>query len=340
MRILIIGGTGTISSAITRQLAASGQDLWLLNRGTRKQEVPAGVKQIVADISNEEEVERLLGDVQFDAVCEFIGFVPEQVERDIRLFKGRTRQYVYISSASAYNKPASNHVINEGTTLANPYWEYSRNKIACEELLMKEYRENAFPVTIVRPSHTYCERSVPVSVHGPKGSWQVLKRMIDGKPVVVQGDGSSLWTLTWNEDFARGFIGLLGNPKAIGEAFQIMSDESLTWNQVYKCVADALGIAFHPYYVSSEFLAAVAPKEYDFTGNLLGDKSVTVVFDCSKLKRVVPGFQATTRFHEGVRRCVDYLLSHPELQVEDEEFDAWCDQVIAAQEQAKAALIK
>lgn len=340
MRILIIGGTGTISSAITRQLAASGQDLWLLNRGTRKQEVPAGVKQIVADISNEEEVKRLLGDMQFDAVCEFIGFVPEQVERDIRLFKGRTHQYVYISSASAYNKPASNHVINEGTTLANPYWEYSRNKIACEELLMKEYRENAFPVTIVRPSHTYCERSVPVSVHGLKGSWQVLKRMIDGKPVVVQGDGSSLWTLTWNEDFARGFIGLLGNPKAIGEAFQIMSDESLTWNQVYKCVADALGVAFHPYYVSSEFLAAVAPKEYDFTGNLLGDKSVTVVFDCSKLKRVVPGFQATTRFHEGVRRCVDYLLSHPELQVEDEEFDAWCDQVIAAQEQAKAALMK
>ena len=340
MRILIIGGTGTISSAITRQLAASGQDLWLLNRGTRKQEVPAGVKQIVADISNEEEVKRLLGDMQFDAVCEFIGFVLEQVERDIRLFKGRTRQYVYISSASAYNKPASNHVINEGTTLANPYWEYSRNKIACEELLMKEYRENAFPVTIVRPSHTYCERSVPVSVHGLKGSWQVLKRMIDGKPVVVQGDGSSLWTLTWNEDFARGFIGLLGNPKAIGEAFQIMSDESLTWNQVYKCVADALGVAFHPYYVSSEFLAAVAPKEYDFTGNLLGDKSVTVVFDCSKLKRVVPGFQATTRFHEGVRRCVAYLLSHPELQVEDEEFDAWCDQVIAAQEQAKAALTK
>ena len=340
MRILIIGGTGTISSAITRQLAASGQDLWLLNRGTRKQEVPAGVKQIVADISNEEEVERLLGDMQFDAVCEFIGFVPEQVERDIRLFKGRTRQYVYISSASAYNKPASNHVINEGTTLANPYWQYSRNKIACEELLMREYRENAFPVTIVRPSHTYCERSVPVSVHGPKGSWQVLKRMLDGKPVVVQGDGSSLWTLTWNEDFARGFIGLLGNPKAIGEAFQIMSDESLTWNQVYKCVADALGVQFHPYYVSSEFLAAVAPKEYDFTGNLLGDKSVTVVFDCSKLKRVVPGFQATTRFHEGVRRCVAYLLSHPELQVEDEEFDAWCDQVIAAQEQAKAAFNK
>lgn len=340
MRILIIGGTGTISSAITRQLAASGQELWLLNRGTRKSEVPAGVKQIIADISDEEEVLRQLGDMQFDAVCEFIGFLPTQVERDIRLFKGRTRQYVYISSASAYNKPASNHVINEGTTLANPYWQYSRDKIACEALLMKEYRDNGFPVTIVRPSHTYCERGVPVSVHGLKGSWQVLKRMIDGKPVVVQGDGSSLWTLTWNEDFARGFIGLLGNPKAIGEAFQIMSDESLTWNQVYQCVANALGVEFRPYYVASDFLAAVAPKEYDFTGNLLGDKSVTVVFDCSKLKRVVPGFQATTRFHEGVRRCVAYLLAHPELQVEDPEFDAWCDQVIAVQEQAKATFNK
>ena len=340
MKILIIGGTGTISSAITRQLAASGQDLWLLNRGTRKSEVPEGVKQIIADISDEKEVLRQLGDMQFDAVCEFIGFLPTQVERDIRLFKGRTRQYVYISSASAYNKPASNHVINEGTTLANPYWQYSRDKIACEALLMKEYRDNGVPVTIVRPSHTYCERGVPVSVHGLKGSWQVLKRMLEGKPVIVQGDGSSLWTLTWNEDFARGFIGLLGNPKAIGEAFQIMSDEALTWNQVYQCVANALGVAFRPYYVASDFLAAVAPKEYDFMGNLLGDKSVTVVFDCSKLKRVVPGFQAVTRFDEGVRRCIAYLLAHPELQVEDPEFDAWCDQVIEAQEQAKATFNK
>ena len=340
MKILIVGGTGTISSAITRQLAASGHDLWLLNRGNRKDEVPANVKQVITDIDNEHEVLRQLGDEQFDAVCEFIGFVPAQVERDIRLFKGRTRQYVYISSASAYNKPAANHVITEGTTLANPYWEYSRNKIACEELLMREYRENGFPVTIVRPSHTYCERGVPVSVHGMKGSWQVLKRMMEGKPVLVQGDGSSLWTLTWNEDFARGFIGLLGNPKAIGEAFQIMSDERLTWNQIYQCVANALGVAFRPYYVASEFLAAVAPKSWDFTGNLLGDKAVSVVFDCNKLKRAVPGFQAITRFDEGVRRCVAYVLAHRELQTEDTEFDAWCDRVIEAQEQAKKSLIK
>ena len=335
MKILIIGGTGTISSAITRQLAESNNELWLLNRGSRKNEVPDNVKQIIVDIDDTDAVQCLIGDAQFDAVCEFIGFLPSQVERDIRLFKGRTKQYVYISSASAYNKPAANHVITEGTTLANPYWEYSRNKIACEEILMKEWRENGFPITIVRPSHTYCERGVPVSVHGLKGSWQVLKRMMEGKQVLVNGDGSSLWTLTWNEDFARGFIGLLGNPKAIGEAFQIMSDEQLSWNQIYECVANALHVTPRLYHVASDFLAATSPKEWDFTGNLLGDKSLTVVFDCTKLKRAVPGFQATTRFDEGVRRCVDYILAHPELQEEDPEFDAWCDRVIAAQEAAK-----
>ena len=334
----MIGGTGTISSAITRQLAAGGHDLWLLNRGNRKNEVPESVKQVIVDVSDEAEVLRLLGDEQFDAVCEFIGFLPSQVERDIRLFSGRTRQYVYISSASAYNKPAASHVITEGTTLANPHWEYSRNKIACEELLMKEYREKGFPVTIVRPSHTYCERGVPVSVHGLKGSWQVLKRMMEGKPVIIQGDGSSLWTLTWNEDFARGFIGLLGNPKAIGEVFQIMSDEQLTWNQIYQCVGNALGVTPHIYHVASDFLVATSPKAWDFEGNLIGDKSVTVVFDCTKLKRAVPGFMATTRFDEGVRRCVAHILAHKELQTEDPEFDAWCDRIIEAQEAAKASL--
>lgn len=332
----MIGGTGTISSAITRQLAAGGHELWLLNRGSRKNEVPASVKQVIADIDDTDEVLRQLGDAQFDAVCEFIGFLPSQVERDIRLFKGRTRQYVYISSASAYNKPAANHVITEGTTLANPHWEYSRNKIACEELLMREWRDNGFPITIARPSHTYCERGVPVSVHGPKGSWQVLKRMMEGKPVIVNGDGSSLWTLTWNEDFARGFIGLLGNPKALGEAFQIMSDEQLSWDQIYHCVANALGVEPKLYHVASDFLVATSPKTWDFEGNLIGDKSVTVIFDCSKLKRAVPGFCATTPFHEGVRRCVAHILAHPELQMEDPEFDAWCDRVIAAQEKAKA----
>ncbi len=339
MKILIIGGTGTISSAITSQLAASGNELWLLNRGTRKTEVPANVKQVIADINDEDSVLKQIGDTCFDAVCEFIGFLPDQVRRDIRLFKERTRQYMYISSASAYNKPAASHVITEGTSLANPYWQYSRDKIACEDILMKEYRENGFPVTIIRPSHTYCERAVPLSVHGPKGSWPVLKRMLEGKPVIIHGDGSSLWTLTWNEDFAKGFIGLIGNPKAIGEAFQIMSDESISWTQIYECVAKALGVTLNPYYVSSGFLAAVCPEGYDLTGNLIGDKAATVVFDCSKLKRAVPGFQAVTRFHEGVRHCVAYALEHTELQIDDPEFDLWCDKVIAAQETAKMSIV-
>lgn len=335
MKILIIGGTGTISSAVTRQLAAQGHDLWLLNRGTRRSEVPAAVRQVVCDINDEAEVVRQIGREQWDAVCEFIGFVPSQVERDFRLFHGRTRQYVYISSASAYNKPAPNHVITEGTTLANPHWQYSRDKIACEELLMRKYRDEQFPVTIVRPSHTYSERGVPTSVHGPRGSWQVLKRIMDGKPVIIQGDGTSLWTMTWNDDFARGFIGLLGNPKAIGEAFQIMSDEQLTWSQIYQCIGDALHTTVKPYYVASDFLAAVSPKEWQLEGNLTGDKSQTVIFDCSKLKRAVPGWQATVRFSEGVRRSVTWMLSHPELQVEEPDFDAWCDRVIDALEDAK-----
>ena len=336
MKILIIGGTGTISSAITRQLVAAGHELWLINRGNHTAELPDGIKLITGNINNrEDEVAAKLGNEQFDAVCEFIGFLPSQVERDIRLFTGRTKQYVFISSASAYNKPVRNHVITEGTSLANPYWEYSRNKIACEELLMKAYRETGFPVTIVRPSHTYCERGVPVSVHGPRGSWQVLKRMLEGKRVIVHGDGSSLWTLTWNEDFARGFIGLLGNPKALGEAFQITSDESLTWNQIYQAVADALGVEFKPYYVSSDYLAAIAPEAYDLRGNLLGDKAASVVFDCGKLKRAVPDFCATTRFDQGVRCAVAYIKAHPELQIEDPEFDIWCDKVIDIMEKTR-----
>ncbi len=334
MKILLIGGTGTISSAVTQQLAGSHHEVWMLNRGLRQVQMPANVRNIIADINDEAAVKTLIANEMFDAVCEFIAFVPEHVERDFRLFNGHTRQYVFISSASAYHKPARNYIITEGTSLANPHWEYSRQKARCEDALMSHYHNDHFPVTIVRPSHTYSERSVPVGLHGPKGCWQVLQRMIDGKPVIVHGDGSSLWTLTWNGDFAQGFIGLLGNPHAIGEAFHITSDESLTWNQIYAAVAQALGVDYKPYYVSSSFLAAVAPKEYDVEGNLLGDKAVTVVFDNTKLKRAVPGFQATTRFDVGVRRCIDFLLTHPELQVIEPEFDQWCDKVIECQEQA------
>lgn len=333
MKILFIGGTGTISSAITRQLAETEHEVYLLNRGNNNGQVPDNVKIIVADINNEEEAREKLQGMSFDAVCDFIGFVPAQLERDYRLFAGKTKQFLYISSASAYHKPVRDYRISEATTLANPYWEYSRNKIACEEFLLKMYRENGFPVTIIRPSHTYCERSVPLGVHGDKGSWQVIKRMLEGKPVIIHGDGTSLWTLTWNGDFAKAFIGLLGNPHAIGEAFQITSDESVTWNQIYQSIADALGVELKPYYVASDLLAALG--HYDFKGGLIGDKANSVVFDNTKVKNAVPGFVCTTRADEGIRTAVNYMLTHPEVQEEDPEFDAWCDKVIEKLEQLK-----
>ena len=308
-----------------------------MNRGNK--EVPKNVHQIVCDISNEEDAKKKLAGLEFDVVSEFIGFTPDQVERDWRLFKGRTRQYIYISSASAYGKPAASHVITEGTTLANPHWEYSRNKIACEEFLMRKYREEGFPVTIVRPSHTYDERSVPLGVHGKKGSYQVIKRMLEGKPVIIQGDGTSLWTLTFNEDFATGYVGLMGNVHAIGEAFQITGDESLSWNQIYRTIADALGVKLEAYHVAADYLSAVGDKYgYDFEGSLTGDKSVSVVFDNSKLKALVPDMRTTVPFNRGVRIALDYVLSHPECQTADPEFDAWCDRVIAALEESKKGL--
>ena len=337
MRALFIGGTGTISAAIVRRLVNElNWEVWLLNRGNRPDAVPEGARTIIADINDEAAVLEKLGDTVFDCVCEFIGFKKEQVERDLCLFKGRTRQYIYISSASAYHKPAASYVITEGTTLANPHWQYSRDKIACEEVLMRAYREEGFPVTIVRPSHTYDERSVPLGVHGNNGSWQVVRRMMEGKPVIIQGDGTSLWTMTFNTDFAVGFTGLMGNRHAIGEAFQITGDETLTWNQIYATIADALGVELNAYHVASDFLAAVGKgMGYDFEGALVGDKSVSVVFDNSKLKRAVPDMRTAVRFDQGVRIALDYVLSHPECQKPDPEFDAWCDKVIAALEGAK-----
>ncbi|MBR3468288.1 MAG: NAD-dependent epimerase/dehydratase family protein [Lachnospiraceae bacterium] len=338
-KALFIGGTGTISMAITRQLAKGDEwELWLLNRGSRKEELPEGVKVLNGDVNDEAKIAELLGDMTFDTVCDFIGFVPAQIERDVRLFSGRTKQFMYISSASAYQKPVGDFRITEGTPLANPYWEYSRNKIACEELLMKEYRENGFPVTIIRPSHTYDERNVPMGVHGSKGSFQVLKRMMEGKPVIVHGDGTSLWTMTHNSDFAKGFIGLMGNVHAIGEAYQITNDETLTWNQIFWAIADVLGVEYKPYYVASDYLASFG--KYDLYGGLLGDKSNCVVFDNTKLKRAVPGLCMNVRFEQGVRSTIEYILSHPECQVEDPEFDAWCDRLIDELEAAKKRIMQ
>ncbi len=336
MKALFIGGTGTISSAITQQLAAQECELYVLNRGNRSERLPAGVKTIQADINDEDRVAELIADMKFDVVADFIAFVPSQLERDYRLFKDKTKQFMFISSASAYQTPLSDYRITEGTPLSNPCWEYSRNKIACEEYLIKMYRDHGFPITIVRPSHTYDERSIPLGVHGSKGTWQVAKRMLENKPVIIHGDGTSLWTMTHNGDFAKGFIGLMGNIHAIGEAVHITSDESVTWNQIYEISADALGVKLNAVHVASSFLDACSTEDY--RGGLLGDKANTVVFDNAKLKRLVPDFVATTRLDQGMRRTIEHILAHPELQTEDPEFDAWCDKVIRALDDAVRAI--
>jgi len=338
MKALFIGGTGTISSAISRQVLDLGWELFLLNRGNRNKEIsaegkPGKLVEINCDIRTDSvetihrKIKSATGGQNFDVVADFIAFTPEHVEKDFSIFEYLCRQYIFISSASAYQKPLSSYLVTESTPLANPYWEYSRNKIACEEFLMAVYRNKSFPITIVRPSHTYDERSVPLGVHGNNGSWQVVKRMIGGKPVIIHGDGTSLWTMTHNSDFAGGFTGLMGNIHAIGEAVQITSDETLDWNQIYNAIADALNVELNAVHISSEFLANNGP--YDFTGSLIGDKANSVVFDNTKLKRLVPGFCAKVRFDQGIRRTIAHVLSHKECQVEDPEFDLWCDKIIS-----------
>jgi nucleoside-diphosphate-sugar epimerase len=344
MKVLFIGGTGTISAAISERVLELGWELFLLNRGNRNRELDSGkagkLHEIICDIRTEDDaaitgkLEEALGDSRFDVVVDFIAFTPDHVEKDFRVFSGLCKQYVFISSASAYQKPLSSPFVTESTPLANPYWQYSREKIACENFLMEKYRSCGFPVTIVRPSHTYGERNVPLGVHGKNGSWQVVKRMLEGKPVIIHGDGTSLWTLTHNSDFARAFTGLMGNIHAIGEAVQITSDESLTWNQIFEIIAGALNVELKAVHVSSDLLDECGQGLYDFRGSLTGDKANSVIFDNAKLKRLVPGFCAGVRFDEGIRRTLAYVLSHNECQREDPEFDAWCDKLIAATEKA------
>lgn len=335
MKALFIGGTGTISTEISKLCIKQGWELTLLNRGRTADRVPEGARVICADIHDEDAVRAALGEETFDVVADFIAYTEADVKRDIRLFTGRCGQYFFISSASAYQKPLASPWITEGTPLHNPYWQYSRDKIACEEALMHAYHDDLFPVTIIRPSHTYCERSVPVSVHGAEGSYQVLERMRQGKPVIVPGDGTTLWTLTHSRDFAVAFVGLMGNVHAIGEAYQITSDESLTWNQIYQCTANALGVKARLVHIPSETLGLLCS---DFVGNLLGDKANTVLFDNTKIKRAIPQFCASIRFDQGVREAVAYIDAHPECQKLDPVFDEWCDQVCEAYERMTMAL--
>jgi len=328
MKVLFVGGTGTISTACTALAAERGIELYLLNRGQREVEVPAGVQVLRGDINDKAGVQALLKEHTFDAVVNWIVFTQEQLERDIELFSGKTGQYIFISSASAYQKPITHHRITEATPLANPFWQYSRNKIACEERLMLEYREKGFPMTIVRPSHTYGPASLPTAVGGGP---TVVSRLRAGKKVIVHGDGESLWVMTHNTDFAKAFVGLLAHPKSIGHAFQITSDEVVTWNQIYQMVGRACGAEPQMVHIPSDLINHFDPQ----TGaGLLGDKACSVVFDNSKVRELVPDYVATVPFARGVEQCIAYLDAEPGRLVVDEEKDAMMDKIIAAYEKA------
>ncbi len=322
MRALLVGGTGNISLSVTKRLLSLGWDVTLLNRGQTGAKAP-GAHQIICNIHDEKAARDALRGRHYDAVAQFIAYAPDEAMRDVRLFADKTDQYIFISSASCYEKPPKSPFITEQTPLRNPYWQYSRDKIACEEAL-REAEKEGFPLTIVRPSHTYGDSRLPVALHG--GSpWQVVKRMLAGKPVLIPGDGTSLWTVTHAEDFAVGFTGLMGNKKALGQAVHITSDESLTWNAIHETIAEALGVRLRPLHVSSALLSRVS--RYDFRGSLLGDKANSAVFDNSLIQSLVPEFKAAIPFREGVKRVLQHYMDNPVLQKEDPVFDAFCDRV-------------
>lgn len=341
MRVLFLGGTGIISTACVRLAVSRGYDVTILTRGLRSAPLPAGVRAIAADINDPATVAQALGHERFDAVADFIAFEPAHIERDIELFRHRTRHYVFISSASAYQKPVGHYLITESTPLGNPFWEYSRQKIACEERLLRAYREEGFPVTIVRPSLTYGESQFTLAVNTWAKSYTAVHRMRQGQPVIVPGDGTSLWVITHNTDFAKGFVGLLGLNQAIGHAFHITSDEVMTWDQYYTIVAEAAGVEPRLIHIPVDLLGACVPEMY---GGLKGDKAVSVVFDNTKIKRFVPGYQATVLFVEGVRETMRWHDADPARRVVDEEachrwdrlIDAWRHGFDAAREKFRA----
>ena len=333
MKILFIGGTGIISSACAELAIARGHELFLLNRlMSRKIPVPEGASLLQGDVYAEEErIAKLLADHHFDAVVDYVAYHPNDIERDLRLFRGKTNQFVFISSASAYQKPVLNYRITEETPPENPYWEYSRNKIACENKLMQAYREEGFPVTIIRPSHTYGPTDLPFGITSWQHPWTVVDRMKRGQKVIVPGDGTSLWVLTWNADFAKGLVGLLGNEQATGEAFQITSDEALSWNQIHLEAYHALGLEPNLIHIPSDLMAMYDP---DALGSLIGDKANSVVFDNSKIKRFVPDYSCEVNWAEGIRRSLAWFETHPKFQTVDLEMNSLWDRIIASYERA------
>lgn len=328
MKVLFIGGTGLISEAVSKLALSRGIELYLFNRGKRDDFVPDGAKVIKGDIRDAQAAAAALEGHRFDVVVDWIAFTPEHVSVDIELFRGRTKQYIFISSASAYQKPPKHYIITEeATPLENRYWQYSRDKIACEQLLLEERAATGFPVTIVRPSFTYGDTMIPAALNSWPHPWSLVARIRAGRPVIVHGDGSSLWTMTHNTDFAKGFVGLLGREEAIGQAYHITSDEVLTWNQIYEAIGDAAGVKPKLVHISTEFLISHDPE---LEGGLLGDKSVTSVYDNSKIKSLVPEFEATLSFAEGIKRTVSWFEAHPERCSEDKAWNEQMDSIIAA----------
>ncbi|HEV7194797.1 MAG TPA: NAD-dependent epimerase/dehydratase family protein [Pedococcus sp.] len=329
LSVLFIGGTGVISSACSREAVARGMAVTILTRGTSvTHPQPAGVESLHADVRDSEAVRSALGERQFDVVADFLSFTPDQVRQQLDHFAGPTRQsgrigqYVFISSASAYQTPPSRLPVTESTPLRNPFWAYSRNKIACEDLLVRAYRDDDLPMTIVRPSHTYDHTLPPFH-----GGWTMVERMRRGQEVVVHGDGTSLWTITHHEDFARAFVGLLGRSEALGEAFHITSDEAPTWNRIYTDVAEAAGVEPRLVHVTSE---AIAAQDADFGASLLGDKSNSMVFDNTKVRALVPGWSARIPFREGAQQIVDWHGADPARRRVDPRLDALYDRLVEA----------
>ena len=336
MKILFIGGTGIISTACARLATERGMDVYLLNRGNNN-DVSPGATSLVANIRDQEATARVCAGHRWDAVVDWIAFTPEDIERDIALFGSCTSQFVFISSASAYQKPVGNYRITEDTPLVNPYWDYSRNKIAAEDRLHRAGREDGFPFTIVRPSLTYGDTQIPLVMNSWQRPWTVVRRMLQGKPVVVPGDGTSLWTITHNSDFAKGLVGLLGHQQALGHAFHITSDEVMTWDQFYQGVAQAVGVEAKIVHIASDFITACIP---DKLGSLTGDKAVSVVFDNSKIKRFVPDFRATTTWAQGIRRTLAWFEADVQRQQIDDALDERLDKLIDVYEQGQREAVR
>jgi nucleoside-diphosphate-sugar epimerase len=319
-KVLFIGGTGIISSAASELASMRGMDVTLLNRGQSRRAPADGIEVLNADISDATAVDAALAGREFDVVVDMIAFTPDQVQRDIDRFEGRTGQYVFISSASAYQKPVARLPITESTPLRNPYWQYSRDKIACEDLLTTAYRDRAFPVTVLRPSHTYDKWTIPAF-----GGWTAIDRIRRGEEIVVHGDGTSLWTLTHASDFAVGFVGLLGNSLAYGDTFQITSDFVYTWNEIYSILGRAAGAEPKLRYATSASIEQAAPER---AGQLTGDMAHSVVFDNTKIRRVVPDFNPTVALHQAANEIIGWHDAHPELQRIDLGLNALFDALI------------